>query len=200
MKRIIALVLALLMSLSACAFAEEVPAAPQEYATEFVFELTADEPVYVENLLFEEPVTINGDNAQIVFMNCLFLADVTLTAAEGTRVLLLAGTQVGGHCIFDNGVTETTVEASFPKFLTDAPVVAEVRNGCGTLAVLGDFEVMFNGEVYDLAGATVFFDNTNPEQGMVPYEGQEANVYVVCQWIENGEVQFLHECEYAPEE
>ena len=198
MKKIVAMLMAVLLCLSMTAFAEE--AAPMTTATEYVFDLTPEEPVYVENTVFEEPVTINGDNAQIVFINCQFLADVTLTAKEGTRVLLLEGTVVGGRCVFDNGVTDTTVEASFPKFWTDAPVVAVVKNCCGTLVALGDFEVMFNGEVYTMADSTLFFDNTNPEQGMVPYTGQEANAFVVCQWIENGETMMLLECEYAPEE
>lgn len=195
MKRLIALVLALLMGLSVCAFAEG-----REMATEFVFDMAEGEQVYMENMIFTEPVTIGGDNAQILFVNCLFFDDIVSTSAAGTRVILLGSTMAGGRCIFDNGVQEATIDDSFPKFLSDAPVAVECRDCYGTAAALGDFEIMFNGEVCTLAQSEMFFDNTAPENGMVPYEGQEANCFVVCQWWENGELVMLRECEYDPGE
>jgi len=50
-----------------------------------------------------------------------------------------------------------------------------------------------------LEDASLFLDNSKPENGMVPYEGQEANCYVVAQWWENGEKTMLIECEYDSE-
>lgn len=200
MKKFAAFLLAMLLcAVSAFgALAEELPAARTE-ATEFVFELAEEEQRYVENLIFAEPVTISGDNAQIVFVNCMFFRDIVLTSQVGTRVMLLDGCVVAGDCVLDNGQQEATMETSLPKFLTAVPVVAESRDCYGTIAALADFEIMFNGEIYRLADSELFFDNTAPENGMVPYEGQEANCFVVAQWWENGEQVILTECEYAPE-
>lgn len=167
-------------------------------ATEYVFQLTADEPQYVENLIFSEPVTIRGDYGQIFFTNCDFGADVILEADVFTRVFIMPDCTAAGSLILKNNVKEATLETAFPKFLIFAPVPVVCEDCAGVVIALGTFDIMFNGETYSLSDAQLFLDNANPEAGMVPYDGQEANCYMVGQWWENGEKTILIECEYDP--
>jgi len=58
---------------------------------------------------------------------------------------------------------------------------------------MGDFPITFDGVSYDLASAPIFMD---PEAGFVPRDGQEANLYWVASWTENGETQVMHAAEF----
>lgn len=168
-------------------------------ATEFVFELAEEEERYVENLVFNEPVTISGDFGQIIFVNCEFNADITNTAELYTRVLLLEGSVVNGKCILKNGTKEATMETPFPKFITSVPVEVVCEDCIGTAVALGNFELVFNGETYTMEDSELFYDCSKPENGFVPYEGQDASCYAVGQWWENGDKTILIECEYDPD-
>ena len=191
MKKILAVLLAAFMLLNVSAFAEEGGRVPAEYS----YRLTGGEDQYIENLIFNENVVISGDGScHIFFINCQFNRDIINTAEEATRVFLL-GSEVNGKCILRNSVQETTVDASFPKFLTDSPIEVVTEDCFGAVIALGDFEVTLNGESYDLAHSETFLD---PEAGFVPYDGQEANLYCVAVWTENGQPQVLHECEFDP--
>ena len=100
MKKILALTLAsiMLMSLFGCSGGEDTqpqadnnPSSQQEEtgrskATEFTFELAAEEERVVENLIFDEDVTVSGDFGIIVFENCEFNGDIISTAEQFTRV------------------------------------------------------------------------------------------------------------------
>lgn len=190
MKKLIALLLSIFMLLPFAAFAEESGRTPAEYTFE-VF----GEDKYVENLIFNENVVISGDgSAQIVFVNCQFNGDIINTSDAGIRVFLLAS-EVNGNCIFRNTVTETTIDAPFPKFMTDGPVNAITEDCFGIVIALGDFPITLNGESYDLASAPLVLD---PEAGFVPFDGQEANLYWAATWTENGEVQIMHVAEFDP--
>ena len=63
---------------------------------------------------------------------------------------------------------------------------------------MGDFDVVFNSEVYTMADSELFYDIANPDAGFVPYEGQEADYFAIAQWWENGEQILLVECESDP--
>jgi len=190
MKKFIAILLSALMLVSCAALAEESDRIPAEYT----FELFGEDK-YIENRIFNEDVVISGDgSAHIYFINCQFNGDIINTCDASTRIFLL-GSEVNGTCIFRNTVTETTIDASFPKFMTDAPVNALTENGFGVVIALGDFSITLDGESYDLASAPIFFD---PEAGFVPFDGQEANLYWVASWIENGEAQIMHAVEFDP--
>lgn len=190
MKKLIAILLAALMLLSFAALAEEGGRTTAEYT----FELSGEDK-YIENLIFNENVVISGDgSAHIFFINCQFNGDIINTCDAATRVFLL-GSEVNGSCIFRNTVTETTIDAAFPKFMTDAPVNAITENCFGIVITLGDFPITFNGVSYDLASAPTFMD---PEAGFVPFDGQEANLYWVASWTENGETQVMHTVEFDP--
>lgn len=190
MKKIIAILISVLMLLCVAAFAEDSGRIPAEYT----FELSGEDQ-YIENLIFNENVVISGDgSAHIYFINCQFNADIINTSDAPIRVFLL-GSEVNGSCIFRNTVTEATIDAPFPKFMTDSPINAVTEDCFGIVIPLGDFAITLNGESYDLASASEFLD---PEAGFVPFDGQEANIYWVASWIENGEVQLMHTAEFDP--
>lgn len=154
-------------------------------------QLAEGEEKYIENETYEGDVIISGDNTQAVFVNCTFKGDVINTAEQGTRVMLLENSVVNGACIFRNNTKESTMEASFPKFITDAPIKVVCEDCFGTVAAIGDVEITFNDEAYTMDRSEYFFD-----EGLVPYEGQEATAYFVSQWWENGEKIVLVACEY----
>jgi len=59
-------------------------------------------------------------------------------------------------------------------------------NGDNTIP-LGDIPVTIDGTAYTMADAQVYLDMSNPEAGLVPYEGQPASYYYVAQWWEGDE-------------
>ena len=195
MKKLATILAAMLLVslLCGCAFAESgrFPAPYNYYLAE-----GGDE--YVEGLIFNEDVIIYGNNATIMFENCEFNGDVILTADTFTRVMLMPNCVINGQLIINSGVVEGTIDTPLPKFLIFAPAEVVLENSYGAVIALGDFEVSFNGESYAIEDSQLFYDNANPENGMVAYEGQEANLLVVAQWVENGEEVLLVECEYDP--
>ena len=160
MKKFLVLVLAALMLLSFAAFAEESGRTPAEY----VYNLSGEDQ-YIENLIFNENVVISGDgSAHIFFINCQFNKDIINTSDAPIRVFLL-GSEVNGNCIFRNTVTETTIDAAFPKFMTDAPINALTENCFGIIIALGDFPITLNGE--KLCGNLVPADKPKAENEVV---------------------------------
>ena len=194
MKRYAVLLAVLLLCLCAavCAQAEERTVAS------YMYTLAQDDGVYLENLIFNEDVIVEGDNAQIIFSNCEFNGDVILTADEGTKVLLL-GCDVNGACVMRNQVREADVNYNNPKFLTDGPVNAVCEDCVGSVVAMGDFEFMLDGETYSMADAEFFYDESNPEAGFVPYDGQEGSYCIVAQWYENDEKNVMVVCDFDPQ-
>ena len=197
MKKMLCLCLSMLLCtmMVACVPAEGEKMPAQQYA----FELAADETLYIENMIFAEPVTVSGNYGQIMFANCEFASDVINAADQFTRVLILPDSTVNGKLILKNNVKEATLETPLPKYITFVPADVVCDDCAGAVVTMGDFETVFNGDTYHLSDAALFYDNTKPEAGLVPYEGQEANCYVVAQWWEKGEKVMLVECEYDPE-
>lgn len=199
MKKTFLILLSSILAISSTSFvlAEESSSA-ERTAAPYMFELSDAEEKYIENLIFNEDVIISGDNANIMFINCEFNGDIINTAEEGTRVMIMENSVVNGKCIFQNNTHESTLEASFPKFMTDTPIEVINEDCFGTVVTFGDFEITFNGDTYSMADSELFFDNGNPEAGYVPYEGQEAQYFIIAQWWENGEKQIFKECEFDP--
>ncbi len=208
MKKILALTLAsiMLMSLFGCSGGEDTqsqadnnPSSQQEEngrskATEFTFELAAEEERIVENLIFDEDVTVSGDFGTIVFENCEFYGNIINTAEQFTRVILSDGTTVDGNCVFKNTTKEATMDSPIPKFISTKTlnIVCEDCIGSGVLESTED-NITFNGETYSIADAEFFLDpDTND---LVPYEGQEVSVLFVGQWWENEELKKTIFCE-----
>ena len=196
MKKL-ALVLAamlLVCLLGSCAFAENV-----RFPAPYNYTLDEGGDEYVEGLIFNEDVIISGDNAHIMFENCEFNGDIILCSTIATRVILLPNCSINGQLIINSGIVEGTIETPLPKFMIFAPAEIVLENSYGAVIAIGDYEISFNGETCTMADSQFFLDNSHPENGMVPYEGQEANLFVVAQWMENGEEVLFVECEYDPE-
>ena len=207
MKKILALTLAsiMLMSLFGCSGGEDTqpqadnnPSSQQEEtgrskATEFTFELAAEEERIVENLIFDEDVTVSGDFGIIVFENCEFNGDIISTAEQFTRVIL-SGTTVNGNCVFKNTIKEASMDYPMPKFISSNALNIVCEDCIGSYVLDGTEEnITFNGETYSMADVEFFYDaNTNE---LVPYEGQEASALFVGQWWENGEKVLQLFCE-----
>ncbi len=207
MKKILALTLAsiMLMALFGCSGGEDpqpqadnTPSSQQEEsgrskATEFTFELAAEEERIVENLIFDEDVTVSGDFGIIVFENCEFNGDIICTAEQFTRVIL-SGTSVNGNCVFKNTVKEASMDYPLPKFISPNTLNIVCEDCIGSCVLDGTEEnIVFNGETYAMADVELFYDaNTNE---LVPYDGQEVSTLFVAQWWENGEKVLQLFCE-----
>ena len=163
-------------------------------ATVFTYELGAEEELTVENLIFDEDVTISGDFGIIVFENCEFNGDIINTAEQFTRVILPDGTTVNGNCVFKNTIKEASMDYPMPKFLSPNTLNIVCEDCIGSAILLGtEQSIIFNGETYSMADVEFFYDaNTNE---LVPYEGQEASTLFVGQWWENGEKVLQLFCE-----
>ena len=208
MKKILALTLALimLMSLSACSGGGDTQSqednnsssqqdeSGRSKATEFTFELAAEEERTVENLIFDEDVTISGDFGVIIFENCEFNGDIINTAEQFTRVVLPDGTTVNGNCVFKNATKEATMDYPMPKFMSPNAlnIVCEDCIGSGILENTEN-SITFNGETYSMADVESYYVADTNE--LVPYEGQEASTLFVGQWWENGEKVLQMFCE-----
>lgn len=193
MKKILALLMAM-ACLFTCALAETADRVPASYT----YNLADDETLYLENLIFNGDVAIGGGNGMIMFANCEFNGDVIQTSETSCRAMILPDCTVNGRFVLRNSIQETTLEAAFPKIMSYVPAEVIAEDCFGLFLSLGGFDVVFNGETYTMADSDVYFDNNNPDQGMVPYEGQEANLFWIAQWWENGEQNILMECEYDP--
>lgn len=208
MKKILALTLALilLMSLFGCSGGGDTQSqtdkdadSQQEEtgrskATEFTFELAEDEERTVENLVFDEDVTISGDFGMIVFENCEFNGDIISTATMFTKVILPVGTTVNGNCVFKNTIKEANMDYPMPKFVSSNTLNVVCEDCIGSCILDGTEEsIIFNGETYTMADVEFFYDaDTNM---LVPYDGQEVSTLFVGQWWENGETVLQMFCE-----
>ena len=187
MKKILALTLAsiMMMSLFGCSGGEDTqpqadnnPSSQQEEngrskATDFTFELAAEEERIVEHLVFDEDVTVSGDFGIIDFENCEFNGDIISTAEQFTRIIL-SGTTVNGNCVFKNTIKEASMDYPMPKFISSNTLNIVCEDCIGSCVLDGTEEkIVFNGETYSMADVEFFYDaNTNE---LVPYEGQEAS-------------------------
>ena len=212
MKKFLVLLLmtAMTLSLAACSGSgsadgetaqgeteETEQSAEKETAQEYNYELSEGDALEVENIIFEEDVTVSGNNAQITSTGCEFKGNIINTADEGTRVIM-NGSSIDGRCVCQNTIKETTMEWSFPKLIVDFPMEVVSEDCIGSVIAMGDFDVVFNSEVYTMADSELFYDISNPDAGFVPYEGQEADYFAIAQWWENGEQILLVECESDP--
>lgn len=218
MKKFLALLLAVMMMLSlvACGGGDDKPSGSEENppssgqqqeqssenttdengrskATEFTFELAAEEERIVENLIFDEDVTVSGDFGIIVFENCEFNGDIISTAEQFTRIIL-SGTTVNGNCIFKNTIKEASMDYPMPKFISSNALNIVCEDCIGSYVLDGTEEnITFNGETYSIDDVEFFYDaNTNE---LVPYEEQEASTIFIGQWWENGEKVLQLLCE-----
>lgn len=208
MKKFLALTLAsiMLLSLFGCGSGEDTepqadndPSSQQEEsgrskATEFTFALSEDEERIVEDLVFDEDVTVSGDFGIIVFENCEFNGDIISTAEQFTRVILSGGTTVNGNCVFQNTIQEASMDYPMPKFISSDTLRIVCEDCIGSFILDGtEASIVFNGETYSMADVEFYYDADANE--LVPYEGQEVTSLFVGQWWENGEKVLQLFCE-----
>lgn len=218
MKKFLALLLAVMMMLSlvACGGGDDEPSGSEDNppssgqqqeqssenttdengrskATEFTFELAAEEERIVENLIFDEDVTVSGDFGIIVFENCEFNGDIISTAEQFTRIIL-SGTTVNGNCVFKNTIKEASMDYPMPKFISSNALNIVCEDCIGSYVLDGTEEnITFNGETYSIDDVEFFYDANANE--LVPYEEQEASTIFIGQWWENGEKVLQLFCE-----
>ena len=218
MKKFLALLLAVMMMLSlvACGGGDDKPSGSEDNppssgqqqeqssenttdengrskATEFTFELAAEEERIVENLIFDEDVTVSGDFGIIVFENCEFNGDIISTAEQFTRIIL-SGTTVNGNCVFKNTIKEASMDYPMPKFISSNALNIVCEDCIGSYVLDGTEEnITFNGETYSIDDVEFFYDANANE--LVPYEEQEASTIFIGQWWENGEKVLQLFCE-----
>lgn len=168
-------------------------------ATEYTLFIGENQEDCQSNYIYNEPVTITGDYGQMAFDNCVFNADVINAAENGTRVIILENCEFrnGAKCVFQNKVKEASIDSNLPKFFGYRPITVVCEDCAGISLAMGTWDIEFNGEIYPLKDSQMFIDNTHPENGSVPYTGQEANIHAVCQWFENGKKVIYLDCEYV---
>lgn len=149
-----------------------------------------DERKEVENMIFNDDVTIYGNNVDIVFINCIFNGDIINRGELNTRVWI-ENTIVNGKCIIENNLKEATLDTQLPKFLSFTTELDVVCEECyGSVIVAPDLSITFNGEKYDIEDSEFCYDAET--QDYVPYEGQkdDAEIFMIGQWWEDGELVF----------
>jgi len=143
----------------------------------------------VKNMIFNDDVTIYGNNADIVFINCIFNGDIINRGGLNTRVWI-DNTIVNGKCMIENNLKEATLDTQLPKFLSFTTPLDVVCEECyGSVVVAPNLSITFNGEKYDREDSEFYYDKETQE--FVPYEGQEdAEIFFIGQWWEDGELVF----------
>ena len=177
----------------------DAPEGGRKIATEYTLFIGENQEDCQSNYIYNEPVTVTGDNGQMAFDNCIFNADVINAAEVGTRVIILENCEFrnGAKCVFRNNVKEATIDTSFPKFFGYRPIEVVCEDCSGISLAMGTWDIVFNGETYKLEDSQIFIDNMHPETGAVPYTGQEANIHAVCQWFEKGKKIIYLDAEYV---
>ena len=213
MKKAIAFLLALslLFALCACGAAPtpsepapaestqsepEQPTAPEEereIATEFEYATIEGEDNMVWGYVFEEDVTVTGDNGRVIFANCEFKKNIYNRCGEGGKVLLddACILSESTECIFDSTLKEAGDDTDLPKFMYFCEGVRVTCEGCGAAVTYADIPIVFNGESYPIDTAEFFVDETSG--AFEPYSGQtEATMHNRCQYYQDGKFVEMH--------
>ena len=174
----------------------EEPAAPEEerqIADVFEYATIEGEDVMVWGYIFEEDVTVTGDNGRVIFANCEFKKNIYQRGGEGSKVVLDDACIFAdsSECIFDSTLKEAGDDTDLPKFMYFCEGVKVVCDGCGAAVTYANIPIVFNGESYPIDTAEFFIDETSG--AFEPYSGQEgANVHNRCRYYQNGELVEMH--------
>jgi len=193
MKRITALLLALLMLAVPCAMAENEEEIPERtVADTFEFEVS-EEGTFVENLIFDKDITVTGEKGRVMFANCVFNAGIVNECGEGAKVIILPGCEFGkdAKCVINSSLEDATLETDLPKFmlLCDEVPALECENA-GAFVAFADKEMNVNGVKYTIDDALFFLNDATGDFG--EYTKQEADMQNIAMWTENGEAVFMH--------
>ena len=214
MKKVSAFLLALslLFSLCACGAAPEAapqpaePPAPVESEPEqstpeelrqiadvFEYATIEGEDNMVWGYIFEEDVTVTGDNGRVIFANCEFRKNIYNCCGEGGKVLLddACILSESTECILDSTLKEAGDDTDLPKFLYFCEGVRVTCEGCGAAVTYADTPIAFNGESYSIDTAEFFTDENGTK--FEPYSGQaEATMHNRCQYYQDGKLVEMH--------
>lgn len=158
-------------------------------ANDFTINIGKNQEIYCQNMVFNKPVTVNGDYGSVVFSNCVFNSDVVNTSNYGTSVTLTYDCYISGKCILRNSNKKEIFTKGFPEFRTFTSVEVVTENCAGMALVYGNDDVMFNGEIYPLGEMEYFMDNTEGNGNQMDYIGQPSAYHYVAAWYESGEMQ-----------
>jgi predicted small lipoprotein YifL len=198
------LLLLLVLSLAACGAKEppqpetapaEGPGADQAGRTQadvFAYDLSGEEMAVVENLIFQEDVTISGEHGRIAFQNCLFQGSLIHRGGEGARVFLDEDCAFddGAACLLEPVIQEATMDTDLPKFLIFCDMPEVTCETLGAVITSADQAIRLNGASCPISEAALFSNEQTGELG--PYSGQEATAHNVAKWVENGEHVQMH--------
>lgn len=152
----------------------------------YEFEASPDEPVFINNQIFNGEVAISGEGQDIYFSNCEFKANVVSCCPATTKINIQSDCEFaeGAHCVLQSGVREADMDYPLPKFVLSFPVEVECPDLGGVIA-LDRFDVVFDGQTYNINDA-MYIETS--DGSIVENDGSIAcSVHVVGQWWENGE-------------
>ena len=155
-------------------------------AETYEFTASPDEPIYINNQIFNGEVAISGEGQDIYFSNCEFKANVVSYCPATTKVTILPDCEFaeGAHCVLMSGVREADMDYPLPKFALSFPVEVECPDLGGVIA-MGDFDISFDGQTYNVSD-TMYIQTA--DGSIIENDGSIAcSVHVVGQWWENGE-------------
>ena len=155
-------------------------------AETYEFTASPDEPIYINNLIFSNEVTISGEGQDVYFSNCEFKANVVSCCASTTKVTILPDCSFdeGAHCVLMSGIREANIDYPLPKFALGFPVEVECSDLGGVIA-MGDFDILFDGQTY---GINDVLYSQSADGSIVESNGSmTCSAHVVSQWWENNE-------------
>jgi len=210
MKKVIAFLLALTMLFALCACGSEPEAttkeaeqtAPTEGETEqsafseeerqiadvFDYATIEGEDNMVYGYIFEEDVTVNGDNGRVIFANCEFKKNIYNCGGEGAIVMLDDACifSDSSECVINSALEDAGIDTTLPKFMYFCPGVKVTCKGCGAAVTYAEIPIVFNGETFEISDAEYLTDDVGSK--FEPYDGQDATIHNHCQYYENGEL------------
>ncbi|GEM_PF-5128346 len=165
---------------------------PREASDISEIKAVAGEQLQYDNKIFSGDVTVTGTVGNVSFTNCEFKGNIINKATGSTLVYIDSSCSFdkNSELIISNDRKEADViKDGFPKFgVSDGNVNIVCKDCFGTAIAFGK-ELKFNGKIYTAADITSYYDTTDNK--LIPYTGQATDVFLVCQYWENGEKQIL---------
>lgn len=197
MKKLVVLLslFALFFSLCACGstktdtpVSSDSSAGGKATASQYEYTLNGDNSI--SDLIFENTVTVKGENGRIVFTNCEFKKDIVNNGGEGAKIMLDSTCVLSGNMIIESTLKEATQDTDLPKFMVFCSGAKASVGTCGSVVSSADLPITVNGHSYNIKDAVFFVNESTGEFGQ--YSGQEAQYHNVAMWNEGGSDIFMH--------
>ena len=194
MKEFMALMMAVLTVFSVAACKKEGVIGERKPAEEYVINCEAEKGIYVDNLIYDDVVTINGVYNEIVsdiyFTNCRFNKDVVFNGMIGCRVYMLEGCEFaeGAKFILKSDTNDAVMDTMHPRVITYVPMEYE-SDTMGGVVYKNVPEGIVNGEKFTAADCEHGYNST---EGLIDFDPEaDYNVFAMMRWWEDGEEQIL---------